>query len=174
MPQGADRLWVSDDGGHAWKEITPTAFQPQAVAVQPAAAGQSWYICVTNWDSSFPIDQVSGNNLLACTTDGGHTWVRRPMLNVPAAVQSFVMVTIGADGALVAAAEENNVRVGYTFDLYRLPSSSNNWEPLPGPAPNPTYPNPNTVPNANIGTFQAYPSGAIVYTDGQFYITTYP
>src|SRR5262249_19570955 len=118
----AERLWESDDGGHTWKEITPTAFQPRAVAVQPPAAGRSWYICVTNWDiDSVIFQQITGNNLLACTTDGGRTWVPRTALNVPAsssgtnAVQPLVIITIGADGALIAAAEENNVRVGYTF-----------------------------------------------------------
>jgi hypothetical protein len=32
---------------------------------------------------------------------------------------------------------------------------------------------PNRNPN-DLGMFQAYPSGAIVYTDGQLYIATYP
>lgn len=180
--QGAERLWESDDGGHAWKEITPTAFQPQAVAVQPPAAGRPWHICgVMQQSIGSPVGGVTGNNLLACTTDGGRTWVPRPALNLPwshsgtNAVHPLVIITIGADGALIAAVNQKSAPLDVDrFNLYRLLSSSSTWESI-GLVPNSNRTISNGTGDGPMQNgFQAYPSGAIVYINGQFYIATYP
>jgi hypothetical protein len=180
--QGAERLWVSNDGGHAWKEITPTAFPPQAVAVQPPAAGRPWHVCgVMQQSIDSPVGEVTGNNLIACTTDGGRTWVPRPALNLPWShsgtngVHSLVIITIGADGALIAAINQKRAPLDVDrFNLYRLLSSSSTWESI-GSAPNSNGTSSNGTGDGPMQNgFQVYPSGGIVYVAGQFYIATYP
>jgi hypothetical protein len=149
--------------------------QPQAVAVQPPAAGRPWDICAVMYQSiNSPVGEVTTNNLLVCATDGGRTWVPQPVLNLPWSylgmngVQPLDIITIGADGSLIAAVNQSSGRTEVDrFNLYRLPPSASTWEPL-GPAPDSN----GAITNGTSG-FQAYPSGAIVYLSGQFYITTY-
>ncbi|MGO8951389.1 MAG: hypothetical protein ACLQUY_27790 [Ktedonobacterales bacterium] len=178
------RLWKSTDGGQTWTEITYQGFGAQTVAVQTPASGQPWHLCVTNWVIWIPLAAMKGNNLLACTSDGGNTWIPRPSLNVPWSdvepppprgglppskgspvlmhgVAPLGILTIGADGSLIAAVNDTNAPLlNERWDIYRLPPNSSQWEPI------------GRAPDAD-GTFEAYPSGVILFGAGQDYTTTY-
>jgi hypothetical protein len=179
LPQ---RLWTSTDGGQTWTEITYPGFGAETVAVQPPPSGQSWHLCVTNWVVWVPLDAMNGNNLLACTSDGGATWKPRPALNIPWSdvepappsdnsaksplvtmhgVAPLGILTIGVDGSLIAAVNDTNTpSMNERWDVFRLPPNGSVWERI------------GRVPDAD-GTFEVYPSGVIFYSAGQDYTTTY-
>ena len=125
---------------------------------------------------------MNGNNLLVCMSDSGDTWTSRPALNFPWSdvepalpsgnppqsplvtlhgVAPLGILAIGADGALIAAVNDTNApEMNERWDIYRLPPNSSKWERM-GPSPEAD------------GTFEAYPSGVIVFDAGQNCTTTY-
>ena len=71
------------------------------------------------------------------------------------------ILTIGADGSLVAAVNDTNAPLlSERWDIFRLPPNSGEWERI------------GRAPNAS-GTFAAYPSGVILFSTGQNYTTAY-
>jgi hypothetical protein len=71
------------------------------------------------------------------------------------------IVTIGADGSLIAAVNDTNAPLlSERWDIFRLPPNSAEWDRI------------GESPDAN-GNFEACPSGVILFSAGQNYTTAY-
>ncbi|HEV7129324.1 MAG TPA: hypothetical protein VGN32_17960 [Ktedonobacterales bacterium] len=169
LAQTAGGLWDSADGGQQWSAlpVSPVSLAPTAsgfsyfalssmlIAVQTPTANQPWRLCAeasvhSGQTPDTPIDH------LACTTDGGRTWVPRPAqlcATCPADSQ-FGGLVLAGDGALLVSAPAT----GGGIALYRLPAGGQRWQALGmAPLPKLAY-----VSTPGAGVLWAYASPELV------------
>lgn len=123
----------SDDGGNHWRPITVPASTQTVVATPAASAGDArWFIC-----GAAPAGPVPGGtnqrNLLACSVDGGQTWVTRPALNLTqqspkgfSFISPMDVFALTSDGSVLATVTDVNA----VASLYRLPLGATAWQAL--------------------------------------------
>ena len=163
----SEEFWDSGNGGRSWTALTSPNLQPLLVAVQPPVSDEPWHLCAAQ---QILADPAHSYNLLACTSDGGHTWSSRPALNLTLSQGIFIKGTgqldsykaisglgvfaLEPDGSLLAAVLDTSMSDGTTpLGIYRLPPGSGSWQSL-GRAP------------YSGGTFIPFASGVIWFSDG--------
>ncbi len=136
---GAGRLFaVSPDAGRSWRQITaPNNALVGSVTVQWPQGSEPWHVCIDGQSLDGPL--IDAHNHLACTTDGGTTWVDRRALDITVTsdgkggplteISALHLVGIAPDGALLATIldrydDGNNAHSG----LFRLPQTGTRWE----------------------------------------------
>lgn len=136
----ARSFWSSPDRGGTWRRISvPTNGLLQTIAVQWPLGAEPWRICAAG--QLINVAPVDEHNQLACTLDGGKTWVDRPALDITltcdclkgrafTSISALNLVGIAPDGSLLATIldryDGDNPHVG----LYRLPPTATTWEPI--------------------------------------------
>jgi hypothetical protein len=141
-------FWDSGNGGQSWSALASPSLQPDLVAVQPSVGDEPWHLCAAQQILANPAHSY---NLLACTSDGGHTWSSRPALNLSLSQGVFIkgsgqlnnskaisglgLFAFEPDGSLLAAVLDTSMSDGTTpLGIYRLPLGSGSWQSL-GRAP---------------------------------------
>lgn len=138
-PEGKNitHLWTSDDGGAHWTQLTNVPDASGFVA-RPSQAGKPWTICGTNFEKTA---NPNWPGALACSTDGGRTWVQRPL---PYSTNGVAAISQPQDGRyfgaqIVGITDSGDIiaQVGLTANtLYRLVPGRSQWQSL-GSAPSP-------------------------------------
>lgn len=135
----AHALWKTEDGGQHWTALSDPGISPNQIAVQWPAFGEAWHICAGQQLLDRP---DLSHNLLVCSTDGGSTWRRRPALDITVScatclkgnpftsISEMRLVTIAADGSLLAIAGSGYDESGEVYSLYRLSTGASQWQPL--------------------------------------------
>jgi hypothetical protein len=135
----ARALWKTEDGGQHWTPLSDPRINPSQIAVQSPAFGEAWHICA---GQQLLVRPDLSHNLLVCSTDGGSTWRRRPALDITVScatclkghpfteISQMRLVTIAADGSLLATAGSGYDESGEVYTLYRLSTGASQWQPL--------------------------------------------
>jgi len=181
----AGTLWsTSDDGAHWMKIAFPEGVYadnqhtPALVAGIIPSSGQL-PIC-----GSFTPVGADSEQWLACTTDEGKTWIRRPDLSTSGPGQTNLSVAgIGVDGSIYAVGFTSSADGSET--LYRLPpeaTSIADWQPL-GEIPDSKHGSGYQIAPAGDRTvIWLFPgitttgdsTGKKTFTQAYYYVATYP
>lgn len=138
---GSDRsFWVSPDGGRQWRQLSnPGNGLLKSIAVQWPLATEPWRICVAGQSLDAPPAEM--HNQLACTLDGGKTWISHPALDITltcnclkgspfTSISALQLVGIAPDGSLLATVLDRYDGDNPHLGLYRLPPNATAWQSI--------------------------------------------